>query len=253
MIMSATLVKVGGVARAAVPVLILARPRLVPRIAWVSTLLGLTLLVACGGVNARSDERSYDVAEQVKTLVIDARAAAVTVEAGDGPIRVTETYHYTEDKPRTSHQVSGTALKLTETGCGNADVRCAVEFKVRVPAATAVEITTNAGAVSLSNLTGNVTVATDAGAVEGKGLGSDNVSVKTDAGATSLQFAEPPATVEASTDLGAILVKVPSGTSYAVDVSTAAGGSHIEVQQDPSSRYKLSLRTSVGAIRVENA
>jgi len=232
---------------------ILAGRRQAARITYVPALLGLTLLVACSGMNARSDEQSYEVAEQVKTLVIDARAAAVTVQAGDGPVKVTETYHYTEDKPRTSHQVSGTALNLTETGCGNTDVRCAVEFNVRVPAATAVDITSRAGAVSLSNLTGNVTVVTDAGAVEGKGLGSDNVTVKTDAGATSLQFAEPPAMVEASTELGAISVKVPSETAYAVDVSTTAGGSDIGVQQDPSSPYKLSLRTSVGGIRVENA
>jgi DUF4097 and DUF4098 domain-containing protein YvlB len=121
-----------------------------------------------------------------------------------------------------------------------------------VPAATAVEITTQAGAVSLVDLTGDVMIITDAGAVEGKGLGGDSVSVKTQAGATSLEFTEPPATVEASTELGAISVKVPGGTAYAVDASTEAGGSDVSVQQDPSSPHKLSLRTRVGGIRVEN-
>jgi DUF4097 and DUF4098 domain-containing protein YvlB len=208
---------------------------------------------SCSSANGKTDEQSYDVAEQVESLIIDARAAAVKVEAGDGAIKVTETYHYSEDKPRTSHEVSGTALRLTESGCATDELRCNVEFKIRVPAATAVQITTRAGAISLADLTGDVTVVTDAGAVEGKGIGADSVSVKTQAGATSLQFAEPPASVEASTELGAIAVKLPSGTSYAVDVSTTAGGSDIKVQQDPASPHRLSLRTNLGAIKVENA
>jgi DUF4097 and DUF4098 domain-containing protein YvlB len=210
-------------------------------------------LAGCTNLNNKTDEQSYDVTEQVKTLTIDARAAAVTVQAGDGAIKVTETYHYSNDRPRTSHEVSGTELRLTESGCASDELRCNVEFSVRVPAATTVNITARAGAVSLADLTSDVTVITDAGAVEGKGLAGDRVSVKTDAGATSLQFSEPPASVEASTELGAISLKVPSGTAYAVDVSTAAGGSDIRVQQDAKSPYKISLRTNVGGIRVENA
>jgi DUF4097 and DUF4098 domain-containing protein YvlB len=223
-----------------------------PRIALIITMSVVLLLALSGCSRARSDEQSYEVTEQIRSLVIEARAAAVTVEAGNGPVRVTETYRYTNDRPGTSHQVSGTALRLTESGCPTDELRCSVEFSVRVPAATAVEITTQAGAVSLVDLTGDVMIITDAGAVEGKGLGGDSVSVKTQAGATSLEFTEPPATVEASTELGAISVKVPGGTAYAVDASTEAGGSDVSVQQDPSSPHKLSLRTRVGGIRVEN-
>lgn len=216
-------------------------------------LLVLLVLAGCTNVNTKTDEQSYDVAEQVKSLIIDARAAAVTVQAGDGVIKVTETYHYSNDRPRTSHEVNGTALRLTESGCATDEVRCNVEFTVRVPAPTAVNITAKAGAVTLADLTSDVTVVTDAGAVEGKNLAGDSVTVTTDAGATSLQFSEPPASVKASTEVGAISLKLPGGTAYAVDVSTKAGGSDIQVQQDSKSPYKISLRTNVGGIRVENA
>jgi hypothetical protein len=217
--------------------------------------VGLSIMMAsagCTSLNSKTDEQSYDVTEQVQSLIIDARAAAVTVTTGDGAIKVTETYHYSNDRPRTSHEVSGTALRLTESGCATDELRCAVEFSIQVPAATAVNITAQAGAVTLAGLTSDVTVITDAGAVEGTRLAGDRVSVKTDAGATSLQFIEPPASVEASTELGAISLKVPSGTAYAVNASTTAGGSDIRVQQDANSPYKISLRTSVGGIRVEN-
>jgi DUF4097 and DUF4098 domain-containing protein YvlB len=212
----------------------------------------LLVLASCTNVNVTTDEQSYDVVEQVESVIIDARAAAITVQAGNGATSVTETYHYSDDKPRTSHEVSGTTLRLTESGCETQELRCDVEFSVHVPADTAVDITARAGAVRLTGLTSDVTVVTDAGAVEGTGLAGDSVSVKTDAGATSLQFTEPPASVEASTELGAILLKVPGGTAYAVDVSTTAGGSDIRVQQDANSPHKISLRTEVGGIRVEN-
>jgi DUF4097 and DUF4098 domain-containing protein YvlB len=216
-------------------------------------MLALILLASCTKLNTKTDEQSYEVSEQVDSLIIDARAAAVTVQAGDGAVKVIEKYHYSDEKPRTSHEVSGTALRLTESGCATDELRCSVEFTVHVPAATAVDITARAGAVSLVDLTSDVTVVTDAGAVEGKGLAGDSVSVTTKAGATSLQFTEPPASVKASTDLGAISLKLPGGTAYAVDVSTSAGGSDIQIQQDSKSPYKISVRTDVGGIKVENA
>jgi Putative adhesin len=216
------------------------------------SVLALTALASCTSADAKTEEQSYEVTEQVKSLTVDAQAAAVTVEVGHGPVTVTESYHFSNDKPRTSHQVSGTDLRLTDSGCARDESRCGVEFEVRVPASTAVSITTRAGAVELTDLEGDVTINTDAGAIEGTGLGGEKVSVTTEAGATSLQFAEAPTSVTASTELGAISVKVPGGTAYAVEASTGAGRSDIRVQQDPASPHKISLKTNVGAIRVEN-
>jgi DUF4097 and DUF4098 domain-containing protein YvlB len=217
------------------------------------SVLALTALAGCTSANAKTEEQSYEVTEPVKSLIVDAQAAAVTVDVGHGPVTVTETYHFTNNRPGTSHQVSGTDLRLTDSGCASDESRCGVEFKVRVPASTAVSVTTRAGAVDLTDLEGDVTINSDAGAIEGTGLGGEKVSVTTEAGATSLEFSEPPATVTASTELGAISVKVPGGTAYAVEASTGAGKSDIRVQQDPASPHKISLKTTVGAIRVENA
>jgi DUF4097 and DUF4098 domain-containing protein YvlB len=217
------------------------------------SVLALAALASCTSANDKTEEQSYEVTEQVKSLIVDAQAAAVTVQVSRGPVTVTETYHFSRNRPRTSHQISGTDLRLTDSGCASDESRCAVEFEVRVPASTAVSVTTRAGAVELTDLDGDVTINTDAGAIEGTGLGSDKVSVTTEAGATSLQFTEPPTAVTASTELGAISVKVPGGTAYAVEASTGAGRSDIRVEQDPASPHKISLKTNLGAIRVENA
>jgi hypothetical protein len=217
--------------------------------------LALGSVAACsrGGLATSTDEQSYEISERVTALVVDGQAAAVTIETGEGPVTVTEIYRYADDKPGTSHQVQGTTLTLTDTGCQNDENRCDVEFRVRVPSATTADITAQAGAVRVTGLAGNITVTTEAGAVEAKGLAGDQVTVTTQAGATSLEFAEAPMMVRTSTNLGAVDVKVPGGTAYAVDVDTNVGASDVSVQRDAGSAHKIQIKTDVGAVRVQNA
>jgi len=201
---------------------------------------------------AAADRQSYQITDRIDALVVDARAAAVTLEVGDGPVTVDEIYHSGSDRPTTSHRVDGSTLHLTETGCRDNSVRCDVEFRVRLPAAATADVTSQAGAVQVAGLTGNLTVTTQAGAVQGSGLGGDQVRVSTKAGATTLAFTRAPSTVSASTEVGAVEVRVPSGTSYAVDVQSTVGLSDVSVQRDPASPHKIEVRTSVGAVRVGN-
>ena len=201
---------------------------------------------------AAADRQSYQITDRIDALVVDARAAAVTLEVGDGPVTVEEIYHSGSDRPTTSHRVDGSTLHLTESGCRDNSVRCDVEFRVHLPAAATADITSQAGAVQVAGLTGNLTVSTQAGAVQGSGLGGDRVRVSTKAGATTLAFTRAPSTVSASTEVGAVEVRVPSGTSYAVDVQSTVGLSDVSVQRDPASPHKIEVRTSVGAVRVGN-
>jgi hypothetical protein len=73
--------------------------------------------------------------------VVDARAAAVTIEAGNGPVSVTERYRYSDAKPATAHRVDGQTLRLTESGCGNDNVRCETQFRVRMPSGSSAQVT----------------------------------------------------------------------------------------------------------------
>jgi hypothetical protein len=228
--------------------------------------LGMTLLASAGcagssagsgsasstttGSSTTADRQSYEITEPIDALVVDARAAAVIVEGGDGPVTVDETYHFDDDKPVTSHRVEGSTLHLTDEGCRNDDVRCDVEFRVHLPAAARTAITSQAGAVRLTDLTGEVSVSTRAGGVEGRGLGGDEVSVETQAGAATLEFTQAPSVVNASTDVGAIEVRVPGDTSYAVDVQTTVGRSEVSVPRDPTSPHRIRIRTTVGAVKV---
>ena len=220
--------------------------------------LGVALVVPAGcaeadtrtGGSTTTDQQSYEITEPIDALVVDARAAAVIVEGGDGPLTVDETYHFADDKPSTSHRVDGSTLHLTESGCRNDEVRCDVEFRVHLPVAARTEITSQAGTVRLTGLTGDVAVSTRAGSVDARGLGSDEVSVESQAGSATLEFTQAPSTVHASTEVGAVEVRVPGDTSYAVDVQTTVGRSEVSVRRDPSSAHRIQVRTSVGAVKV---
>jgi hypothetical protein len=109
------------------------------------TALALIPLAACSDAQPTVEkaETSYQIAEPVTTLVIEARTAVVSIEAGDGPITVKEIRGSTDRAPTTSHRVDGSTLRLTERGCGDAArIRCDVEYQIRVPKATATEVTT---------------------------------------------------------------------------------------------------------------
>ena len=208
-------------------------------------------LTACSGGSTTTEELSYQIDQRVAALVVDARAASVAIVVGDGPVTVTEEHRYSKSKPVTAHQVEGQTLRLTESGCGNDNLRCDVAYQVKMPKAVSAEITAQAGVVKVDGLAGNLSVATQAGAVEGRSLTSPEVSVKTEAGAASLEFASAPALVQATTSAGAIELRVPDTTAYAVDVQTSVGGSSVGVRVDPKSAHRIEVHTDVGAVTVQ--
>ena len=215
------------------------------------TAIALLPLAACSAGSTTTEELSYQIDQSVTALVIAARAASVAIVVGDGPVTVTEEHRYSRSKPTTAHRVEGQTLRLTESGCGDDELRCDVEYRIRMPKAISAEITAQAGAVRVDGLAGDVRVTTEAGAVEGRALTSDEVIIKTEAGAASLEFAEAPTLVQTTTSMGAVEVRVPGTTAYAVDVQTSVGGSSVGVEQDPASAHRIEVHTDLGAVKIE--
>lgn len=215
-----------------------------------TAIASLLPLAACTGGSTTTDVVDYRIDESVTALVIVARAAKVDITTGDGPVTVTEEHRWSQGRPSTAHRVEGATLRLTESGCGDDDARCDVRYRIRVPAAMSLDVTAQAGAIQVDGLAGAVHVATEAGAVEARGLTGDEVVVTTEAGATSLEFAEAPMLVSTTTSMGAVDLRVPSSTAYAVDVSTSVGPSSVHVDEDPSSAHRIEVRTDVGAVSI---
>ncbi|MET0417340.1 MAG: hypothetical protein ABW022_15110 [Actinoplanes sp.] len=217
-------------------------------LAAVALLMSLT---GCFGGDTTTDEIAYRIDESITALVIGARAASVDIVTADGPVAVTEEHRYSDNKPTTAHQVEGTTLRLTESGCGNDDVRCEVHYRIQLPAPTSVEITAQAGSVKLNGVAGKIQVTTEAASVEALALTSDAVTIKSEVGAASLEFTEAPTLVSATTSMGAVDLKVPGTTAYAVDVRGKVGAEKVRVEQDPASAHRIEVRTEVGAVQIE--
>jgi hypothetical protein len=222
------------------------------RTAAALTAVSLLSLTACSGGATTTEELSYQIDQPLTALVVGARAASVAIVVGDGPVTVTEEHRYSSGKPTTAHQVEDQTLRLTESGCGDDDdTRCVVAYTIRMPEAMTVDITAQAGAVKLDGLAGNLRVTTEAGAVEGRGLTSDQVIIQTEAGAATLEFVEAPTLSRITTTLGGVNLRLPGTSAYAVDVRTDVGASSVEVDRDPASAHQITVHTEVGGVKIE--
>ncbi|XVU28099.1 DUF4097 family beta strand repeat-containing protein [Actinoplanes sp. CA-054009] len=210
----------------------------------------LAVAAACAGPS-ETGEKTYRIDTRITALVVDARAASVTIETGDGPVSVREEHRWSDRRPATANAVDGQTLRLTESGCGDDDVRCDVKFHVVMPAAVSTEITSQAGAVRIDGLTGNLRITSPASAVEATALGADQVNIETKAGAVSLEFAEAPGLARVTSDAGAVTVRVPDTTAYAVEATVGMGARDVSVREDPTSPHHLQVETTAGAIRIE--
>lgn len=130
--------------------------------------------------------------------------------------------------------------------------RCAVGFIVTVPSDFEVEVETGNGRVALSDVDGKVRVETDNGAIEADRIGSTVVDTRTDNGRIRLGFDGAPTEVSATTDNGAIAVRLPDlGLDYAVDADSSRGDVDVDVRTDPESERHVTARSDNGAIDVE--
>jgi len=84
----------------------------------------------------------------------------------------------------------------------------------------------------------------------GAGLAGSSVSLTTRVGGISAGFAAPPATVQASTNVGPITVHAPGAASYKVTADARVGKITISAPRTASSSHTITATTDVGAIIV---
>ena len=173
----------------------------------------------------------------------------ITVTGGSGPaVSVTQQVYYSKTPPTATRTVKGNTLTVTYD-C-RAQIVCGVTYTLAVPRSVAVRATAVAGAVRLTGLAGSVTAKTDAGNITATGLASASVSLTTRIGGISASFTAAPTTVQASTDVGAITVRVPGSVSYKVTADAHVGKTTIKVPQSASSGHSITAVADVGAIVV---
>ncbi|WP_084965021.1 DUF4097 family beta strand repeat-containing protein [Thermoactinospora rubra] len=212
------------------------------------------LLTGCGVVDSiggptHQEENSYDVRDEVTKIQLRSDAGDVVITESDrSGIRVTETLHWRDDKPKPEHRVDGGVLELSYD-CNKVLNSCGVDYRIEVPKGLAMDLETGAGDMTLRALSGEVGVRSGAGDITAEGLTGKRLTANSGAGSVKLAYSAVPDNVSVETGAGDATVTLPK-ESYDVQVTTGVGDDEIAVQDDPGSPRKIKVETGAGDARV---
>ncbi|GAY11361.1 DUF4097 family beta strand repeat-containing protein [Pseudonocardia sp. N23] len=233
------------------------RSRLLPIVAFALVLAGCGNVQFTGSGSGAGDTSApgetstqrHDVA--VTRVDVDSDSGTVRVEAGaDGSARVDRTLRWSGDrKPVVTETVEGSVLRITARCPGSGSDRCEAGLVVTVPAAAAATVQLRAGGVTVTGLSGDLDLTSNAGGVTGERLGATTVKAETSAGGVDLGFATAPRQVDARSSAGSVTVTVPGGP-YAVTADSSAGDARVTVPTDPAARSRITARSSAGDVTV---
>ncbi|HEX2806202.1 MAG TPA: DUF4097 family beta strand repeat-containing protein, partial [Kineosporiaceae bacterium] len=256
-----------------------------PVLAGSLRVLGLVVVLGLLGAGAAAVVVEFFRQQAIETapLAIGVTQVFATTDTGDVRVRAAavgeqprmiRTLHWSFERPQLQQAVSA--------GIARVDARCprqwfmsncSVDLELVVPAATAMQVETDTGRISVSGTSGGLTAITSTGAVTLSGVSGGSVSARTntgdvtvlatgadgvlaastDTGDVRLSFTTSPRSVRASTSTGDVTISVPQGDSYAVNTRTDVGESTVLVPNDPAAPRSISATTSVGDIQVATA
>ncbi|MEU3710329.1 DUF4097 family beta strand repeat-containing protein [Streptomyces catenulae] len=210
-------------------------------------------LTGCsGGIGpSKSGERTYSVSGDVRSVTAKTSGGSIEVVAtnGSGPVRVTEKYSYHGDRPAPTHSVADGGLTLDAAVCRGLGDNCTVSYRVQVPRATAVDLHTSGGDVTVRGTAGSVAAETSGGDVTLDDVAAHKARAKTSGGSVSATFTTVPDDVVGTTSGGDVTIRLPKST-YDVEATTSGGDRKVTVPTDPDARRRVEARTSGGDVSV---
>ncbi|NUW35770.1 DUF4097 family beta strand repeat protein [Nonomuraea sp. SMC257] len=216
-------------------------------------LASAVLLTGCGldGIAgpAHKDTVTYQVKDKVQKLHLRSGSGDVAVTESDvAYVSVTETLHWSNDKPRAEHKVAGDTLSVYYD-CQRSWGSCGVDYQVEIPKGLQVDLDAGSGDLTLRSLTGPLDLKADSGDIKGNGLGGKRILAEAESGNIDLRYAVAPDSVELSVDSGDAVLTVPDG-SYDVSTRVDSGDEHVSVKDDNSSPHKISVTADSGDVTV---
>ncbi|MFI5955904.1 DUF4097 family beta strand repeat-containing protein [Cryptosporangium sp. NPDC051539] len=220
--------------------------------AVVGLVAAAALLSGCDQMLRERHDEHYEVTGDVRTLSVAGDGVTLDVVAGNGPVSVDEVVRYRGDRPETRHRVDDGVLTLDSPGCEGKKA-CKVEYRVTMPAGTALKVDVDAGKVETTGLAASFDVRIDAGQVTTHRSRNKSTDVRLDVGDVDLGYATAPDKVAVTTNTGAVSLRLPGAGPYAVQTHTEVGDTDITVPVSASSKRAVSVRVDVGQITVAPA
>jgi hypothetical protein len=237
--------------------------------AVVLIVIGTSALLTGIFESSRTTTARYDGA--VDRLVVRSGNGEIVVTATDtAEIEVQRDERYVFRRPERAAGVEDGTLTI-EDGCPSFNFLflggCRVDFRITVPAATAIDldssngdlvvegiegsivVKTSNGDIDLDRVAGPTEAVTSNGSIVGRGLETATVRADTSNGRISLVFASVPDSVEADTSNGDIDIALPDAP-YRIDADTGNGDVDVRVVSDPGAPRSITARSSNGNIDI---
>jgi len=196
------------------------------------------------------DERRFTLTPTNGRIRIDTEGDIRIAVGTDTDVQVVERLRYGTKRPQVEETAGPDGLTLRGS-CPWYNSNCSVDVAVTVPANLIVDAHSSAGDISVSGVTGQLTLNSSAGNVRATGIRSDQVRAESSAGDVELSFDEAPSDVYARSSAGDVTVRLPpEAGGYRVDASTSAGERDVDVPVDPASPRRISARSSAGDVDV---
>jgi len=194
-------------------------------------------------------ERSL-VSQAVSGLVVRDSVGAVSITGGDrSTVSIAARLVYRGGAPVVTRQVSGGVLELGYR-CPASSRDCGVAFDLVVPRGLGVTVRLGVGQIRLSGLSGTIAVSTGIGQIQASGMSGPQVRLTTGTGMISAGFTAPPQQVFAHSGIGAVAIRVPSGTAYRVTARTQIGSVRVSVPRAAAAAHVIQATTGTGTVTV---
>jgi hypothetical protein len=185
---------------------------------------------------ARQTSRSVSVTEAgVGTVDFGGVGGQLTVVAGPGPVRLTGTLNWTGQPPRTgvTRDHAGRVLRLSYR-CAPASP-CSEDYRLTIPARTALAVQQPSGQVTLTGLSGSLSITAASADVVARQLGVATLRAVVTAGQLTADFVRPPRSVRVELIRADGTVRVPGTVPYRVSQQVSSGSVEVEVPHSGSS------------------
>jgi len=264
---------------------------------WVALVIGTPLALVAIGWTALTAVAWAGLGSFRVNLAVpvqSSQTAAVNVDAGDvsvrpgpaGRIGVRGTVTYSLVRPRLSWQRTPSAITF-HSRCNVPTGECSLNFAVTVPAGGRSDVSTGAGDVTASGLSGTVTLGSAAGDVRasaisgratisdesgdivlsslsasralitdssgnitGSGVSSPDVTAQDQSGDITLVFTAVPGRVQVSDSSGNITLVLPRGAAYRVSTTNSSGNTEVSVRRSDTSPHVITVTDESGNITI---
>jgi len=170
----------------------------------------------------------------VNAVDFDGVGGTLTVTAAPGPVRLTGTLNWTGPPPRTSvtRDHTGRGLHLSYR-CAPASP-CTEDYRLTVPAGTALTVRQPSGQLTLSGLRGRLSITAASAGVVARHLDAAHLRASITAGRFDASFDAPPESVQIELVRADGTVRVPGTARYRVSQQVSGGSADVRVPRSSS-------------------